>query len=48
MCEIKFDGKIRAMEIFMDTNFICKVKSIKQNFVFLNKEFSLDCCIDIE
>jgi hypothetical protein len=26
LCEIKFDGKIRAMEIFMDTNLTCKVK----------------------
>jgi hypothetical protein len=26
LCEIKFDGKLRAMEIFMDTNIICKVK----------------------
>jgi hypothetical protein len=25
LCEIKFDGKIRAMDIFMDTNLICKV-----------------------
>ncbi len=26
LCEMKFDGKIRAMEIFMETNFICKVE----------------------
>ncbi|CAF3534945.1 unnamed protein product [Rotaria socialis] len=25
MCEIKFDGKIRAMDLFMDTNMICKI-----------------------
>jgi hypothetical protein len=49
ICEIRFDGKIRAMEIFMDTNLICKVKCIqKKNQFFLIKQIYLDCCTYIK
>lgn len=33
LCEIKFDGKIRAMELFMDTNTLCKVYFICFKFI---------------
>ena len=26
LCEIKYDGKLRAMEMFMDTPLTCKVE----------------------
>lgn len=29
LCEMKFDGKIRAMEMFVEANLICKVKGRK-------------------
>ena len=28
LCEVKFDGKIRALDMFMDSNLICKVNRI--------------------
>ncbi|CAF3512285.1 unnamed protein product [Rotaria sp. Silwood1] len=31
LCEIKFDGKIRAMDLFMDTNIICKIITLTLN-----------------
>ncbi|CAF0914831.1 unnamed protein product [Rotaria sordida] len=31
LCEIKFDGKIRAMNLFMDTNITCKIIALTLN-----------------
>ncbi|CAF4418419.1 unnamed protein product, partial [Rotaria sp. Silwood2] len=31
LCEIKFDGKIRAMDLFMDTNITCKIITLTLN-----------------
>lgn len=40
ICELKFDGKIRAMEMFMDTNLTCKVnKTISLSFSFRMKPY---------
>lgn len=44
ICEIKFDGKIRAMELFMDTNLICKVDMIQ---ICCSSFFYDDFCFQI-
>jgi len=31
LCEVKFDGKIRALDLFMDTNMICKIVALTLN-----------------
>lgn len=48
LCEIKFDGKIRAIEMFMDSNLICKVNLIEKILFQRTIVLFKDCGINIE